>query len=144
MQIYLIGTSFETAKSLSQKDLEDQIKVCKKVLKIINDKKEITKNDLPIVQQFKYDYGWLRKHYIILRMWKEQRLPFIKYVSRASICQMFPFYDEDVEDQMKRRLYTMDNEYYKDWSYLGESEEEWYWSWDEDKYVKYVNNERIN
>lgn len=42
---------------------------------------------------------------------------------------------------MKRRLYTKDQEHYKQWAHLGTSEENWYFV--DGEWRKYVNGERV-
>lgn len=42
---------------------------------------------------------------------------------------------------MKRRLYTKDNNHYKQWADLGESEENWYFV--DGEWVKYRNGKKI-
>ena len=37
------------------------------------------------------------------------------------------WHTQEYFNNMKRRLYTKDNEYYKQWESLGESYENWYW-----------------
>ena len=37
------------------------------------------------------------------------------------------FHTQEYFDQMKRRLYTKDNEYYKQWESLGETDINWYY-----------------
>jgi hypothetical protein len=54
------------------------------------------------------------------------------------------FHIEEYFNQMKRRLYTKNNQYYSQWSDLGESDCNLYWSDDEDKFIKYVDGKRIN
>ena len=46
-------------------------------------------------------------------------------------------------NNMKARLYTKDKEHYKQWAYLGTSEENWYWSQEQGEWRKYVNGKRI-
>jgi hypothetical protein len=54
-----------------------------------------------------------------------------------------PFHTKLFLNQMKRRLYTKDNNHYAQWAHLGESQENWYWSPTEQKIIKYVNGKRI-
>jgi hypothetical protein len=44
-------------------------------------------------------------------------------------------------NKMKRRLYSKDNEHYKQWAYLGESEVNWYFV--DGEWRKYINGKRI-
>ena len=53
------------------------------------------------------------------------------------------FHTEEYLNNMKRRLYTKNKQHYKQWSELGESNCNWYWSEEEKNFVKYVNGKRI-
>lgn len=51
------------------------------------------------------------------------------------------FMDDAFCDQHKRRLYTKNNEHYKQWAHLGESQENWYVI--NGELIKYVNGKRL-
>jgi hypothetical protein len=53
------------------------------------------------------------------------------------------FHTQEYFDNMKARLYTKDKEHYKQWAYLGTSEENWYWSQEQGEWRKYVNGKRL-
>lgn len=63
-----------------------------------------------------------------------------EYSKFADLCRP-SFHTQDYYDQMKRRLYTKDKEHYKQWAYLGESQENWYFV--DGEWRKYVNGKRI-
>ena len=54
------------------------------------------------------------------------------HLSKARIWNLYAlyytpkFHNNDYFDQMKRRLYTKNNEHYNQWSFLGESKDNWY------------------
>ena len=52
-----------------------------------------------------------------------------------------PFHTEAYFNQMKCRLYTKDNEHYKQWSHLGESDVNWYYV--DGEWRHYQNGKRI-
>jgi hypothetical protein len=52
------------------------------------------------------------------------------------------FHTEKYFSQMKRRLYTKDNNYYAQWAHLGTSEDNWYFV--EGEWRIYRNGKRIN
>jgi hypothetical protein len=54
------------------------------------------------------------------------------------------FHTQEYFDQMKRRLYTKDPVHYEQWAHLGTSEDNWYWSQRENKFIKYRNGKRID
>lgn len=51
------------------------------------------------------------------------------------------WHTQEYYDQMKRRLYTKDNEHYKQWAHLGESDENYYYV--DGVWRKYVNGKRV-
>lgn len=46
-------------------------------------------------------------------------------------------------ENMKKRLYTENPEHYKQWAELGESDEDWYWSPTQKKWIVYREGELI-
>ena len=53
------------------------------------------------------------------------------------------FHTKDYFNQMKRRLYTKDKSFYNQWNYLGESNINWYYDNNENKFIYYENGKRI-
>ena len=51
------------------------------------------------------------------------------------------FLTEDYFNQMKRRLYTKDKEFYNQWKDLGESEINWYYV--DDEWLYYQNGKKV-
>lgn len=50
-------------------------------------------------------------------------------------------------EKLKERLSKLESDLYeercKQWADLGFSDENWYWSQDENKFIKYINGKRI-
>ena len=71
------------------------------------------------------------------------------HIGKARVWNLFALYNTpdfhnvSYFEQMKRRLYTKDNNHYKQWSYLGESQENWYWSTVENRFIKYINGKKL-
>ena len=63
--------------------------------------------------------------------------------SGACNCIRPPFHTQEYFDQMKRRLFEKDEKHYKQWSHLGKSDINWYWSPSGGKFIKYRNGKRI-
>ena len=53
------------------------------------------------------------------------------------------FHTPEFLEQMKRRLYTKNNEHYKQWAHLGESDQNWYWNPTEKCWKIYINGKRV-
>ena len=51
------------------------------------------------------------------------------------------FHTQEYFNQMNRRLFEKNEEYYKQWSYLGKSLDNWYFV--DGEWRKYVNGKRI-
>ena len=55
-----------------------------------------------------------------------------------------PFLTDDYFTQMKKRLYTKDNQHYAQWAELGESEINWYFVDNEWRYYKNGKQIKLN
>ena len=69
----------------------------------------------------------------------------ITAIVKSDLCEIYKpeWHTQEYYDQMKRRLYTKNPDYYREWAYLGKSEENWYWSHELQKFIKYVNGKRV-
>ena len=141
MQVFIIGTPLETAMSLDPLRLNKQILETRQILDALNGKKAWSRH--PAVLQYRGHEEWLG-HY-------SSCLYFYKYNASIGACinsnwarMCTPeWHCAEYYDQMKRRLYTKNPEHYKQWAHLGCSNENWYWSKEENKFIKYVNGKRI-
>lgn len=53
------------------------------------------------------------------------------------------FHTPEFVENMKKRLYTENPEHYKQWAELGESDEDWYWSPTQQKWIVYREGKLI-
>ena len=141
MQVFIIGTPFDTAVALDKFRLRKQIIECGQILDAINGKKA-WKNH-PCTKQYAKHAMWLEIYKRTLELY-EQGDYYAELCSQEAERYKPPFHTKDFLDQMKRRLYTKNNNHYKKWAHLGESLENWYWSDKENKFIKYCNGIRIN
>ena len=125
MQVFIVGTPFETAKALDKRRLNKQIIECKQILDALNGAKAWSNH--PCILQYRGYEKWLMNYMGCL----------IRYQAGASTmanisnqwCKIHgtpPFHTQDYFDQMKRRLYTKDPVHYAQWAHLGTSEDNWY------------------
>lgn len=153
MQVFIVGTPFETAEALDVKRLRKQIIECNQILDALNGKSVWSNH--PCVLQYRGHEEWLMAyrdclHYYYKAAYAKNTVygcavDFDEYVASARYCQLLtpPFHTQEYFDQMKRRLYSKNPEHYKQWAHLGTSDCNWYWSPTENKFIKYVNGKRI-
>lgn len=141
MNVFIVGSPLETAMALDKLRLNKQIVETQQILDALNGKKAWSHH--PCTLQYEGYEQWL-ENYMSCLMWYR-----LGDIERAAInsewCDLDrpPFHTEEFFAQMKRRLYTKDNNHYVEWADLGPSNENWYWSPSEQKIIKYVNGKRV-
>lgn len=139
MQIFIIGSPIETADALDRRRLNKQIVECRQILAAIEGRSKTWANH-PCVLMYREHTSWL---YEYLRCLESARHEYMA----ANTCSINadkvrpPFHTDAYFDQMKRRLYTKDNEFYKQWEHLGESDVNWYFV--DGEWRRYRNGRRI-
>lgn len=147
MQVFIIGTPFETANALSKRHLNNQINEARIILDALNGAKAWSNH--PCVLQYKGHEYWLTAYMKCLCEYRKYRLHIdsLDHLGAARIWDLYamdlqPIFHKDLYyDQMKRRLYTKDPEHYKQWAHLGESDCNWYFV--DGEWRKYVNGKRV-
>lgn len=141
MQVFIVGSPIETALTLGSKRLNKQIIECRQILKAIAGESKAWANH-PCVLMYREHTFWLKAYMRVLSMYQ-------KGIEDGAILASYvadefrpPFHTEDYFNQMKRRLFTKDNEHYKQWSHLGESDVNWYYVDGEWRY--YSSGKRIS
>ena len=125
MNVFIIGTPLETAKVLDKKRLNKQIIECGQMLKAISGESKAWANH-PATKMYSGHWLWLRDYMKCLDAYRNGDM-ITAEVFDMCCRQITPaFHCQEYFDQMKRRLYTKDNEYYKQWESLGESDVNWY------------------
>lgn len=74
---------------------------------------------------------------------EESLKPIMTHWNEKAIKFTPSFHTQEYFDQMKRRLFEKDEEHYKQWSHLGKSDINWYWSHEKQEFIKYKNGKRI-
>lgn len=143
MQVFITATPLETAQALDKLRLNKQIIECGQILDALNGAKAWSNH--PCVLQYKGHETWLRRYKRVLEEVKSGCREGVKckYHDFRARETTPPFHTQEYFDQMKRRLYTKNSEHYKQWAHLGRSDENWYWSPTENKFIKYINGKRI-
>jgi hypothetical protein len=139
MQVFIIGTPLETARTLDSKRLRKQIIECGQILDVLNGAKAWSNH--PCVLQYREHKVWLQYYKRCLECYSQGFDYTPMWYSEHSFVYQPPFHTKEYYDQMKRRLYTKDKEHYKQWEHLGESQENWYYV--DGSWRKYVNGKRI-
>lgn len=151
MQVFIIGSPLETAKALSPKHLNNQINEAMTILNALYGAKAWRNH--PVVLQYRGYEEWLELYMLCLVQYqkscnksiseneKSDWLYLAQELSDKAFKHKPPFHTEEFFNQMKRRLYTKNPHHYSQWSYLGESQENWYFI--DGVIRKYVNGKRI-
>ena len=141
MQIFIIGSPFETTQALDKRRLNKQIIECRQILKAINGETKAWANH-PCVRMYRGHEIWLFYYLVVLQEYRDGRIEWSKHISSVSMCCRPPFQTDEYFDQMKRRLYTKDHEHYKQWVHLGESDINWYYV--DGEWLHYRDGKRIS
>lgn len=142
MQVFIIGTPFETAEALDVRRINKQMIENQQIMDAILGNGKGWFNH-PVVKSYKNHFQYLYHYHLCLFWYKRGNKPMAQKMSEQAMAFKPNFHTEDYFNQMKRRLYSKNKEYYKQWASLGESVCNWYWSDDENKFIKYVDGKRI-
>ena len=140
MNVFIVGSPIETARSLDKRRLNKQIIECQQILDALGGKKAWSNH--PCTLQYKGHERWLGNYMGCLLRYKHGEYSRAEVSSQCCDRQRPPFHTQEYFDQMKRRLYTKDPVYYNQWQDLGPSEENWYFV--NGVWRKYVKGKWIN
>lgn len=121
MNVFVIGSPLETAKSLDSRRLNKQIIECKQILKAINGESKAWANH-PATLQYKNHINWLQYYMWCLEAYKKGYMVTANYFNEVARDFTPKWHTDEYLTQMKRRLYTKNNNYYLQWKELGESD----------------------
>lgn len=138
MQIFIIGTPLETAIALDNRRLNKQIIECHQILNALNGSNAWRNH--PVVLQYRDYKDWLNLYTKVLEEYRGGSYVVAEMIDSVMVSP--PFHTEEFYNQMKRRLYTKDSNYYSQWADLGTSNENWYYV--DGKMRKYVDGKRID
>ena len=127
MQVFYIGDILETAKCLDSKRYNKQIIEVKQIIKAIKGESNGWINH-PCTIQYRRYVDWLHLYLVVFKKYKEGDIKGAERFSYIAKRYVQPnWFTQEYFDNMKKRLYTKDHNHYKQFEYLGESYENWYW-----------------
>ena len=136
MQVFVVGSPIYTARCLDKLRLNKQIVECGQILSALRGNTKAWVNH-PCTKQYCNHQLWLYYYQKSLLNYKKGDLKLAVWYSNAADYIRPGFHVQMYYDQMKRRLYTKDRNHYAEWSSLGESYENWYWSDIDNSWLKY-------
>jgi hypothetical protein len=146
MQVFIIGSVWDTFKILDKRRLRKQLIECKQILAVYNGTSQSWKNH-PIVKSYRPYQKWLTIYTWMLEEFLQEKSDFLMLMNYNKwLKEHAPkFHTEAYFNQMKRRLYTKDKAFYEGFKHLGESFINWYYvdgEWLYYKDGKKVKNEK--
>ncbi len=137
MQVFIIGSPWDTFKSLDKRRLHKQLIECRQILSIYNGESKAWKNH-PIVKAYQPYQKWLTVYTWMLEEFLQEKSDFLMLMNYNNwLKENAPkFHTEAYFNQMKRRLFTKDKTFYEGFKHLGESFINWYYVNDEWLYYK--------
>ena len=140
MQVFIVGTPYETAKALDVRRINKQMIENQQIMDAILGSGKGWFNH-PVVKSYKNHFHWLYYYNLCFFWYSRGDKPMAKKMSEQAMAFKPNFHIEEYFNQMKRRLFEKDEEYYKQWSYLGKSLDNWYFV--DGEWVKYRNGKKI-
>ena len=137
MQVFIIGSPWDTFKSLDKKRLRKQLIECRQILSIYRGETEAWKNH-PIVKAYEpYKkwltvYTWMLEEFLLVKSDYLMLMNYNKWLTENAP----KFHTEEYFNQMKRRLFTKNKTFYEGFKHLGESFVNWYYVDNEWLYYK--------
>lgn len=136
MQVFIIGSIFETAQALDKKRFNKQIIETKQIIAAITGEKQ-SWNHHPIVLMYKRNLDWLKLYLAVLENFRDGNYESARIISEsAETSKPIFLYEVTYLENMKRRLYTKDPNHYSQWADLGESRVNMYYVNGEWKYYE--------
>lgn len=140
MQVFIVGTPYEIAEVLDCKRLNKQLIENQQIMDaILGDGKGWFNH--PVVKSYKNHFQYLYHYHLCLFWYKRGDKPMARKMSEQAMAFKPNFHTQEYFNQMKRRLFEKDEEYYKQWSYLGKSLDNWYFV--DGEWVKYRNGKKL-
>lgn len=120
MQVFLVGSPYETAESLDPRRFNKQILEAEQILKAIRGDTKFWANH-PVTKMYSGYYEWLKNYREVLVLYRSGKFSEAFVLSEKLELIKPKFLTIEYIENMKKRLYTKDPLYYSKWSYLGES-----------------------
>lgn len=141
MQVFVVGSPLETAMALDKARLRKQIIECHQILAAIHGEgKGWFHHPVVLMYSEPNSVRWLQMYADILEGYLNGSTG-LEIADREAREITPGFHTEKFLIQMKRRLFSKNPEYYKQWESLGPSDENWYFV--NKQWVKYINGKRV-
>ena len=144
MQVFVVGSPLETAMALDKARLRKQIIECHQILAAIHGEGKGWHHH-PVVLMYSEPNSvrWLSMYADILEGFLDRSTGLIEADNEAKLITP-AFHTPTFVENMKRRLYTKNPEHYKQWAEYGTSEENWYWSPTQQKWLVYRDGKLLH
>lgn len=143
MQVFVVGSPLETAMALDPKRLRSQIREAHIILAAIHGEgKGWLHHPVVLMYSEPNSVRWLSMYADILEGYLAGYTG-LEMADREAKAITPAFHTEKFLTQMKRRLYTKNPEHYKQWADLEESEDNYYWSPTQQKWLVYREGKLI-
>ena len=143
MQVFIIGKVLDTFEVLDRRRLNKQKIECKQILDAIDGISKSWKNH-PITKSYTPYRKWLMIYLWLLEEYTsaESDIVMMIHYNKWLWDNRPEFHTDEYFKQMKRRLYTKDNNHYSQYKDLGESDINWYYV--DNEWLYYKNGKRIS
>ena len=142
MQVFLpYKEPIEVAKCLDRRRLWKQVLEGQQITEAIDGSSTSWRNH-PVVKMYKNNLQFVRSYYLCLWQYHMGNIKGALLMNEYANASRPDFITEDFCIQHRRRLYTKDKVFYKDFAKYGESDENWYIV--DGKLLKYKNGKLIN
>lgn len=143
MQVFIVGSPLETAMTLDPKRIRSQIREAHIILAAIHGEiKGWIHHPIVLMYSEPNSVRWLSMYADILEGYLAGYTGLIEADREAREITP-PFHTSEFIEQMKRRLYTKNPEHYKQWAEYGTSDENFYWSPTQQKWLVYRDGKLI-
>ena len=139
MQIFIIGTVYETAQALDPRRLWKQILEADQIIGAVEGSGKWSNH--PVFFMYRDHLDWLKLYRTTLGLYRSGCLEDAKKCSDTAELLKPDFIGDLLTTQMKRRLYTKDKQYYSQWADLGESDINFYYV--SGNWVQYQNGKKL-
>ena len=139
MQVFIVGSIYNTVMVLDKKRRHKQWVEIQQIIDAIDGNKA-WKNH-PCTIQYREHKNWLLLYRTVIEYVNMDMHEKAMGMSLIAESWRPKWHTQEYFDQMKRRLYSKNPEHYKQWAYLGESQENWYFV--DGVWRKYINGKRI-
>lgn len=143
MQVFVVGSPLETAMALDPKRIRSQIREAHIILAAIHGEgKGWFHHPVVLMYNEPNSVRWLQMYADILEGYLAGYTG-LEIADREAREITPAFHTPTFVENMKKRLYTKNPEHYKQWAEFGESQDNYYWSPTQQKWLVYRDGKLI-